>query len=38
MANYATNIFHARTENKTDLDKIEDFLDDISLRENGRSN
>ena len=23
-----TNIFHARTENKTDLDKIEDFLDD----------
>lgn len=22
MANYATNIFHARTENKTDLDKI----------------
>jgi len=28
MANYATNIFHARTENKTDLDKIEDFLDD----------
>lgn len=38
MANYATNIFHARTENKTDLDKIEDFLDDTSLRENGRSN
>ncbi len=28
MANYATNIFHARTENKTDLDKIEAFLDD----------
>lgn len=28
MANYATNIFHARTENKTDLDKIEVFLDD----------
>lgn len=27
MANYATNIFHARTENKTDLDKIEAFLD-----------
>ena len=23
MANYATNIFHARTENKTDLDKID---------------
>ena len=28
MENYATNIFHARTENKTDLDKIEAFLDD----------
>lgn len=28
MANYATNIFHARTENQTDLDKIEAFLDD----------
>ena len=28
MANCATNIFHARTENKTDLDKIEAFLDD----------
>lgn len=28
MANYATNIFHARTENKQDLDKIEAFLDD----------
>ena len=28
MANYATNIFHARTENKTDLDKIEAFLND----------
>lgn len=27
MANYATNIFHARTENKQDLDKIEAFLD-----------
>ena len=28
MANYATNIFYARTENQTDLDKIEAFLDD----------
>lgn len=28
MANYATNIFHARTENKTDLGKIEAFLDE----------
>ena len=28
MANYATNIFHARTENKTDLGKIEVFLDE----------
>ena len=28
MANYATNIFHASTENKLDLDKIEAFLDD----------
>lgn len=28
MANYATNIFHARTENKTDLGKIETFLDE----------
>lgn len=28
MANYATNIFHARTENQQDLDKIEAFLDD----------
>ncbi|WP_342975310.1 hypothetical protein [Phocaeicola dorei] len=28
MANYATNIFHVRTENRTDLDKIEAFLDD----------
>ena len=28
MANYATNIFYASTENKTDLDKIEAFLDD----------
>ena len=28
MANYATNIFHASTENKQDLDKIEAFLDD----------
>ena len=28
MANYATNIFYARTENKADLDKIEAFLDD----------
>ena len=28
MANYATNIFYARTENKADLDKIEASLDD----------
>lgn len=28
MANYATNIFHVRTENKTDLGKIEVFLDE----------
>ena len=28
MANYATNIFYARTENKADLDKIEAFLVD----------
>lgn len=28
MANYATNIFHATTANKQDLDKIEAFLDD----------
>lgn len=28
MANYATNIFHASTENKQDLEKIEAFLDD----------
>ena len=28
MANYATNIFHARTENVQDLDKIEAFLDE----------
>ena len=28
MANYATNIFYARTENEADLDKIEAFLDD----------
>lgn len=28
MANIATNIFHATTVNKQDLDKIEAFLDD----------
>lgn len=28
MANYATNIFHASTENEQDLDKIEAFLDE----------
>ena len=28
MANIATNIFHATTANKQDLDKIEAFLDD----------
>lgn len=28
MANYTTNIFHATTANKQDLDKIEAFLDD----------
>lgn len=26
MANYATNIFYARTENEADLDKIEAFF------------
>ena len=29
MANCATNIFYARTDNRTDLDKIEAFLDDV---------
>lgn len=28
MANYATNLFFANTENEHDLDKIETFLDD----------
>ena len=28
MANYATNIFYASTENQNDLNKIEDFLSD----------
>ena len=28
MANYATNIFYASTENQNDLNKIEAFLDD----------
>ena len=28
MANYATNLFFASTENESDLDKIEAFLDD----------
>ena len=28
MANYVTNIFHARTENQNDLDVIEAFLED----------
>lgn len=28
MANYATNIFFASTENESDLNKIEAFLDD----------
>lgn len=28
MANYATNLFFASTENEQDLDKIEAFLDD----------
>lgn len=28
MANIATNIFHATTANKQDLDKVEAFLDD----------
>jgi len=37
MANYATNIFHARTENKTDLDKIEAFLDDTFTNRYGDS-
>ena len=29
MANCATNNFYARTENRTDLDKIEAFLDNV---------
>ena len=32
MANYATNIFHASTENKQDLNKIEAFLDDNLIK------
>lgn len=28
MANYATNLFFASTENEQDLDKIEAFLDE----------
>lgn len=28
MANYATNIFYASTENEKDLDKVENFLED----------
>ena len=28
MADYATNIFYASTENEKDLDKIEKFLED----------
>ena len=28
MANYATNIFFASTENEKDLDKVEKFLDE----------
>lgn len=28
MANYATNLFFASTENKQDLNQIEDFLDE----------
>lgn len=28
MANYATNIFSAISENQHDLDKLADFLDD----------
>lgn len=28
MANYATNIFYASTENEKDLDMVEKFLDD----------
>lgn len=27
MANYATNLFFARTENEKDLDKVENFLE-----------
>ena len=27
MANYATNIFYASTENEKDLDKVENFLE-----------
>lgn len=32
MANYATNIFYASTENEKDLDKVEKFLDETFLR------
>ena len=28
MANYATNIFYASTENEKDLDRVENFLED----------
>ena len=28
MANYATNIFYASTENEKDLDRVEKFLDE----------
>mgnify|MGYP000214145325 CR=1 FL=1 len=31
MANYATNIFYASTENQNDLNKIEAFLDENSV-------
>ena len=31
MANYATNIFYARTENKADLDKIEALSIDTAI-------
>ena len=33
MANYATNIFYASTENEKDLDKVEKFLDETELEE-----
>ena len=36
MANYATNIFYASTENEKDLDKVENFLEDTFCDLTGR--